>query len=370
MLFVGIPLGAMSGRSNLVRDYAALLTRIDDFFIGEFDEEHVTTAAMRAAIDALDDPWSFFMTAEEYERNQDHTLNRYPGIGVTVVFDDEAGYIRVVEVFRGSAAETAGILPGDLILAVDGEDSAGISLPELRGKLRRPIGQSAQIKIERSGGETETVEVVFSHITIIPLSYEMLDDGIGYIRLYNFNAGSADGFIGAVRSLMSQGAVGLIFDMRGNGGGWVTEMTQMLDFLLPEGDIFVAVDASGRETVTTSGPDYLDMPMVVLVDRFSFSGAEYFAAIMSEFGFAQTVGEQTTGKSRMQRVVRLPGGGAINISIAEYLTKNRVSLHDAGGFTPDYTVLLTDEELALFLTDSLEYDPQLQKAIYLLATSK
>ncbi|MCL2227170.1 MAG: S41 family peptidase [Oscillospiraceae bacterium] len=372
VLITGVPfVGLGSSRANYVRDYAALLARIEEYFIGEYEEGEIATAAMRAAVAALGDEWSFFMTQEEFERNQDSTRNRYQGIGVNVISDEATGNIRITNVFSGSAAETAGIISGDMIIEVDGESVTGITLAELRYMLLRPIGESAEIGIEREDGTVETVTVIYSFVYVNPVSFEMLEGLVGYIRLANFHGGSAQHFISAANELIGQGALGFVFDMRGNPGGWVTEMSEILDFLLPEGEIFVAVNRSGMENITMSGPEHVDLPMVVIVDRFSFSGAEYFAAMLREFGFAEIVGEQTTGKSRMQRAVRIPGGGAINISFAEYLTKNRVSLHDEGGVTPDHPVTLTDEERILFLTGNLdkEMDPQLQKALQILAIS-
>jgi len=368
VIFIGYPFGFRDNRADAVREFATLLSRIEEFYIGEYNENEIAVAAMRSAVDALGDEWSFFMTSEEFRRSRDNTQNRYEGIGVTVEFDEETEGMRIVQVFRGSAAETAGIVSGDVIIAVDGESAKNITSAELRDMLRRPIGESALLSVIRADGHDEDITVVFGFVFVEPLSYEMLDDYIGYIRLYNFNYGSARSFITAANELIEQGAQGFIFDMRGNPGGWVVQMTEILNFLLPEGEIFISVDRAGNEQVTFSDDEYIDLPMVVLVDRFSFSGAEYFAALLREFDFAQIVGEQTTGKSRIQRVIELPGGSAVNISFAEYLTKNRVSLHDEGGVVPDYIIELTDEEFSGFIRGILEHedDPQLQKAIELL----
>ena len=145
----------------------------------------------------------------------------------------------------------------------------------------------------------------------------------------------------------------------------MTEMTEILDFLLPEGEIFISVDKSGNEEITMSGPDCVDLPFVVLVDRYSFSAAEYFAATLREYGRAEIVGEQTTGKNRVQSTLLLPGGGAVHISTNRYLTKDRVSLYETGGITPDYPVDLTDEEFSLFAAGELgsDSDAQIQMAL-------
>jgi len=355
-----------------VLEYAALLETIDRVYIGHFDVEEVSAEAMRGAVDALGDRWSYYMTPAEYARFLDRARNRYPGIGVGVDTTVYTEGIKVIFVYKGSAAETAGIIAGDIITGVDGEDIAGTDVNGLRDLLARPIGDTITLRIKREDGTTHELKVVYSYIFIDPVSFELLDGNVGYIRLENFDEGAADRFILAANELIEQGAIAFVYDVRLNGGGRVSEMTKILDYLLPEGEIFVTVDKSGSETITRSGPEMIDLPAVVLVDKNSYSAAEYFAALLSEYDYAQTVGEQTTGKSRMQITLELPGGGALHISSSQYLTKNRVSLHDIGGLTPDHIVTLTDEQAALFAAGELakEDDTQLQKALLLLPPLK
>jgi carboxyl-terminal processing protease len=196
----------------------------------------------------------------------------------------------------------------------------------------------------------------------------MLDGGIGYVIIENFEYGAAEGFIAAVDDLIAQDARAFIYDVRGNGGGTVSEMTKILDYLLPEGEIFIAVDKGGNERVTTSGEGFIDKPAVVLVNRYSFSAAEYFAAMLGEYDYAPSVGEQTTGKNRSQTTHKMSGGGALHISSGMYLTMKRISLYDVGGLTPDYEIDLDEEKFNLLLSGMLpmEDDEQLQYAISLL----
>ena len=355
-------------RSDGSNDFSELLNIIATRYIGAHDIEEVSNTAMRAAVDSLDDRWSFFMTPEEYVSYQASSDNRYTGIGVEVVIDEEIGGIKVMWVYPDSGAEAAGIVIGDIITGVDGESIRGFSLPEVRALLRRPIDDTVLLTVLRVSGAYENLTVVYSVIFTDPVSYEMIADTIGYVSVRNFESGAGDGFINAVNTLIEQGAQSFIYDVRSNNGGKVTEMTQILDFLLPEGEIFISVDRSGEEQITTSDANYLDLPAVVLVNSNSYSAAEYFTAILSEYEYALTVGEQTTGKNRMQNTIALPGGGAVHISTGEYLTKNRVSLYDAGGFTPDYIIPLSDEEHALYRSGELDLrlDPQIKKSLSLL----
>lgn len=361
-------LGVFDGRYAAVSEYADLLKKIDDIYIGEYETADVSAAAMHAAVESLGDRWSYYLTPEEYSIFLDNVNNRYAGIGVGVIIDEESGGMRVTFVYSGSAAETAGIIAGDVITGIDGYDISGMDLDEMKESLSRPVGDSVELTVLRPDGSVAVLSAVYSYIFVDPVYFEMLDGDIGYVRLANFDQGAARSFISALDELTEQGAGAFIFDVRGNGGGRLVEMVEILDHLLPEGDIFVAVDKSGREEVTTSGPDSIDNPIVVLIDRYSFSAAEYFAATLREYDRAALAGEQTTGKNRMQTTVLLRGGGALHISSSQYLTKNRVSLYDAGGITPDYPVELTDEEFDLFISGNLDpqADPQLQKAIALL----
>ena len=353
-----------------VREYRELLEKIDNVYIGHFDVDEVSAAALHAAVEALGDRWSYYMTPVEYANYLDRSNNRFTGIGVGVVVDTETGYIRVQYVIKGSAAETAGLEAGDLITGVDGEDIHGNDIDELRTLLLRPIGETVDLSVLRADGDTQMITVVYSYVFNDPVEFELIGDEIGYVSLSNFDAGSADSFISAVQTLIEQGAEGFIFDVRSNGGGRVTEMTRILDFLLPEGEIFVTVDRSGREESIYSDAKMIDKPAVVLVNSNSFSAAEYFAATLREYGYAEIVGEHTTGKSRMQNNFVFPWGGALHISTSEYLTRNRVRLHDVGGLEPDHTVPLSDEEYMLFVTGRLDKDddPQLQQALLLLLT--
>jgi len=351
-------------------DFIELLDIIDSRFIGSFDIEEIMEAAKRGAVDSLDDDWSYYMNPAEYTQFLASSNNRYSGIGVEVVVDEETGGIKVLGVYRDSGAHLAGIVIGDIIVAVDGESILGLTLSEIREMLRRPIDDTAVIKVLRADGEYYDLTVIYSIVFTDPVSYKMLNGNIGYLILKNFEEGAADRFIHAVNELIGQGAQAIIYDVRSNPGGRVGEVTRILDFLLPEGEIFIAVDRSGIENITTSDASFIDLPAVAIVNSFSYSGAEFFAAMLDEYDYAFTVGEQTTGKNRMQTTIPMTNGGAVHISTGHYLTKNRVSLYDIGGFTPQHLIDMTDEEQTLFFRGELEADedPQILKALSLLSS--
>ena len=363
--YTAFPVSSGEDTQMAVREYIALLDKIEELYIGEFDIERVSEAALRAVVDSLGDRWSFYLTEEEYSSYLISMRNQFTGIGVSVAIHEASGGMEVLFIYRDSPADFAGVLEGDIIIAIDGTSITGFSISDLRDALARPVGETAELELIRASGAMERITVVYDLVFSDPISFEMLDGDIGYIAIANFEGESAKGFIAAIEELLDEGARAFIYDVRNNGGGMVNEMTRMLDYLLPEGEIFVSVDKSGTQSVTMSDAQMLDLPAVVLVDRYSFSAAEYFAATLREYDYAEIVGEQTTGKSRSQSTVLMPSGGALHISTGQYFTKNRVALYDVGGLVPDHLHSLQDKDFGLFIRGNLakEDDTQLQLAL-------
>ena len=354
----------VSQRSN----FDELLKVVDNRFIGAFDLNELEIIAMRAAIDALDDDWSYYMSPDEYADFLENSNNQYHGIGVEVVLDEITEGMKVLRVYKDSGADKAGILANDIVTAVDGESILGLTLTEIRNMLRRELGDTAVVTVMREDGTYHDLTVIYNLVFTDPVIYKMIDNNIGYVLLRNFEEGAGDRFISAVNELIENGAAAFIYDVRSNNGGRVGEVTKILDFLLPEGEIFISVDRSGVENITWSDAEFIDLPAVVLVNSFSYSGAEFFAAMLYEYEYATTVGEQTTGKNRMQTTIPLSNGGAVHISTGHYLTKNRISLFDTDGFTPDYIVTLDEDKIVQLNRGELDpdSDPQLHKALSLL----
>jgi carboxyl-terminal processing protease len=351
-----------------LRTYFELRKNIEELYIGDYDSKEVSQAALSATVESLGDTWSYYLSPEEYEEYINTSNNQYAGIGISVIEDEATGGIKIKMVYPGSAAEQAGLKAGDVIMAVDGTDVTKMEFYDATDLIGGEIGDTVTLTILDAEGSTRDVEVVYSLIDTNPVSYELLEGGIGYIAIEDFESSAADEFIAAAEELMSQGAKSFVFDVRNNGGGRVTELKRMLDYLLPEGEIFIAIGKNGAESIAESDAACIEMPAVVLVNNYSFSAAEYFAAVLGEYDYATVVGQQTTGKNRSQVTVELPDGGALHISSGEYVTPNRVSLYDQGGLTPDVEITMTDEQYGLLYNEQLlkEDDIQLQKAIELL----
>lgn len=324
------------------RRYVEIEKIIDDNYIGDADYNELYNAAAAAMVKSIGDKWSYFMNAEEYEAYKLSSSNEYSGIGVSVKVNS-SGEFEVFSVEESSPAANAGIAVGDIITAIDGEDVSDKTLEDVSLLIRSKVNKDFPMTLE-SGGDTKTVTVACEIIYKNPVSSRLLDGNIGYIKISNFEAGSSENTKKAIEQLLQTGATSFIFDVRNNPGGLLTELVDLLDYILPEGDLFISVDKSGKETVQTSDKVSLKNKMIVLVDGNSYSAAEFFAAALQEYNWATVVGEQTTGKARSQITLELSDGSAVHISTHKYLTPNRVDLAEAGGVTPDIAVAQDDEK--------------------------
>lgn len=327
--------------------FMQLQSVIDRVYVGEADSEELSDLAYTAMIDALGDRWSYYMTAEEYESYRQDKTNHYVGIGITLQ-KTEAG-LHIIAVAKDSPAERAGIPADSYLVEVNGlrltdEDASAVST-----MIRQDPDHVALVVADRDGNET-AYSLVMETIYNNPVSYERMDD-VGYIKIENFDDTMAEEAIKAVEALRADGVEALVFDVRNNGGGYLTELCELLDYLLPEGEIFVSVDESGKEKITKSDARCIELPMAVLVNENSYSAAEFFAAALGEYDAAEIVGAPTTGKSRSQTNVVLIDGSAVHISSKRYLTPNRMDLTEQGGLVPDLEVA------------NGENDPQLAAAL-------
>lgn len=346
------------------------LALINTRFVGEYEKDGVTDAAMSGMVAGLNDRWSYYLNPESYAANQERRQNQYVGIGVTVSYEDERGLL-VTIVNEGGPAEKAGLQAGDIIISAEGTSLAGEARYEGVNLIQGEAGTPVSLGIMAADGTERTVEVAREKLETNPVEYEMLDGNVGYIQVKNFYRRSADGVKAAVDDLVGQGAVSLVFDMRNNGGGYLDELTEMLDYLLPEGPIFRSRDRAGNEQVTNSDVHCIDLPMATLVNKSTYSAAEFFGAELQEWGVGVIVGEETTGKGYSQQTYPLPGGGGLGISTGAYFTGQGTSLIGTG-VTLDQECVLTDEENALLKAGKLPRgdDAPLQAAIKLLEEKK
>lgn len=336
---------------------------IETYFIDDYDEDTLADGAASGMVDATGDEWSYYLSTDEVAAYEESMANAYVGVGITITEDAEAGGMRVEEVVSGGPAEEAGIRAGDLLLAVEGEDVLTLGIDGTRNLVRGEEGTRVNMHFSRNGTEYD-VSVERRSIETPVVTGELLDENIGYIKIDNFDERSAAETIAFVKDLIGQGAEALLFDVRFNPGGYADELVKVLDYLLPEGDLFRSVDYAGREEVDTSDASCVELPMAVLVNEDSYSAAEFFAAALQEYEWATIVGSQTYGKGNFQTAFYLSDGSMVNLSIGKYYTPNGKSLSETG-VTPDVVVDLDDEQYALLYYNALEQadDPQFQAAI-------
>lgn len=351
------------GRTAVQNKTAEVDAYLDTFFIDDYEEAALADAAASAMVEATGDRWSYYLSAAEKSTYDEQMQNAYVGIGVTISTQEDAGGLRIEAVTAGGPAAEAGLLPGDIITAVGGEDALTLGMTEVRTRVRGEEGTFVTLTIARDGTEFD-VSVERRSIQTVVAEGRMLDDSIGYVKINNFDTRCYDETAAAIDDLLAQGARALIFDVRNNGGGYKDELCKVLDKLLPEGDLFRSRDYKGREQVDTSDAACIELPMAVLVNEDSYSAAEFFAAALQEYEWATVVGTKTCGKGNFQSAFTLSDGSMLNLSIGKYFTPNGRSLTDIG-VTPDVTVELSDADAALLRYGRLsaENDAQLQAAI-------
>lgn len=323
--------------------YVEIEKIINENYIGSVDDDTLFNAAASAMVRSIDDKWSYYMSPEEYAAYKLTSSNEYAGIGISVKQND-SGDFEIFSVDSGTPAEAAGLTAGQLIVSVDGQPVADMTLSEMQELIRSKLNKDFPMVVSDKKGNEVSVTVACEIIYKDPVSSRMLDGNIGYIKITNFEAGSSEGTINAIERLAAEGATSFIFDVRNNPGGLLSELVSLLDYLLPDGDLFISVDKQGNETVKTSDKICLSSKMAVLVNANTYSAAEFFAAALQEYDWATIVGENTTGKARSQITLELSNGGAVHISTHKYLTPDRVDLSEVGGIKPDIEAVNTNED--------------------------
>ena len=317
--------------------YIEIKDVVEEQYIDEVSRQTLGDYAASAMVYGLADKWSYYMSADEYKTYQLNSANEYSGIGMSIMKQDD-GSFQVVSVNADSPTGLAGLGAGDVITAVDGEDITSMSLDEARKLIRSKMNGKFTLGL----GRKNSIEVDCSSVYQSAVNYRLEKTEAGYIQILNFEAGSGDDAIAAVEDLLNQGAVALCIDLRGNPGGLDTECAKFLDYLLPNGTLFIETDKQGNEKVTTSDGMCIQLPMCVLVNAETFGEAEVCAAVLQEYQWATVLGEATTGKTRTQETIPLEDGSALRLSTGTYLTGNRTDISAKGGVVPDLILYNSD----------------------------
>lgn len=339
---------------------------IQERYIGEADGEAMEDAAAAAMVKATGDRWSYYIPASQYEAHKEQSENAYVGIGITIQQAEDGSGFLIVMVNQNGPAQEAGVQVNDLLIAVEDQDVREMTADQVRELIRGEAGTKVSLTVMRQG-EHQTLAVERSRIESAVATGQMLADGIGLVKISNFDERCASESIAAVQKLQQEGAKKIIFDVRNNPGGYAEELVKLLDYLLPEGDLFRSVSYDGTEMVDTSDADCLDMPMAVLINGSSYSAAEFFAAALQEYQAATIVGEPTVGKGVYQTTISLGDGSAVALSTGKYFTPKGNSLTDVG-VIPDVRVDVDEETAEKIYYGTLGYadDLQIQAAIQVL----
>ena len=341
-----------------------IVALLNEVYVDGYDTDKLGDYLAQAAVAATGDRWSYYVSAEDYDAFVESNENAYVGIGVTVESsDDLTDGVQITKVTPNSPAEEAGIEADDRIYAVEGETVESLGLDETKNRIRGEEGTEVTLTILR-GEKKFDVTVKRASVEVEVVKYSMLDGSIGYIKINNFEANSADRTIEAIDTLREQGAKALVFDLRFNPGGRKDELVRVLDDLLPEGPLFRSVDYKGNESVDYSDADCVELPMAVLVNGDSYSAAEFFAAALQEYDWATVVGTKTCGKANYQQTFRLSDGSAVAVSTGHYQTPHGVTLANVG-VTPDEIVEVDNKTYLELYKEAVAVkdDAQLQAAI-------
>ena len=328
----------------------------------ETDSQSLTTGAIRGMLGSLNDPYTFYYTQEELQKTQEEDSGMYHGVGMLLT-STEDGSISVLRVFRDSPAEQAGVQPGDRILAVDGtavSATTSLGLSEVISQIRSGDGESVQLQLQRDS-ETLEVSIVFSDVTINYVEYQILDGDIGYLSLYQFVGNDVEGFSEALSAFREADVRGMIVDLRSNPGGYLDDVVEICDMLLPQGLIVYTEDRQMRRQEFYADEEYWDIPLAVLVNEHSASASEIFAAAIQEAQRGLIVGEKTYGKGVVQTLYTFPEGDGVQLTTSAYYTASGTSIHGTG-VTPDIQAPTTDALVSFYAPDP-KNDSQLATAL-------
>ncbi len=328
-----------------------------DFYGDLPDAQEMTYDAINGVISGLDDDYTAFLDPEMAAIVREDMSGSFEGIGAVVNMNDD-GQLEIVRAFEGKPAERAGLKPGDIVLAVGDTAIEEMSIFEAVALIRGPAGSVARLTIKREGEEPFVVEVIREEIEMPIVESKMLDDGIAYLKLYEFNAHATSKLKLSLQSLLAEEPKGLILDLRDNPGGFLNVAVEIGSQFIDEGSILVEKLKNGqdRDYPAQSGGLATELPLVTLVNGGTASASEIVAGAIQDADRGILIGEQTLGKGSVQLSHHLSDGSELRVTIARWFTPDGRAIHGEG-LRPDIQVERTKEDI------EVGRDPQLQRAI-------
>ena len=338
----------------------------ENYALDMVDEQTMENGIYQGMVDSLNDPYSEYFSAEEMQEQKDKMDGVYYGIGAYVRYDEEVGFARLGEIFADSPAQECGLQEGDLIVKVDGQYTRDMSLDEVVSLIKGEEGTTVMLTIMREG-ETEMreVEAERREVPKQTVTYKMLDDGIAYIRISEFDKVTVEQFTDALAMAKGSEMLGLILDLRDNPGGNLSAVIDVARKMLPKGLVVYTEDKAGnRQDYSCDGENELTVPMVVLVNGGSASASEVLAGAIKDYGKGKLLGTTTFGKGIVQKYLSISDGSAVKLTTSKYYTPKGNNIHGIG--------IEPDEELEMDYERYLEegYDNQLERAKEILVTGE
>lgn len=331
-------------------------------YVGEIDEKTLMDSISEGYVSGIQDRYAAYYSVESTNTSDMISSGQLIGIGASVNAD-ASGYLRVTSVYSDSPASAAGLQKNDLILKIDDQDIRSLDFTKSRELLYGEAGTSVILTIRRDNADSQ-LEIVRKNYTVPVVSMTMMESN-AYIRLYDFTPDSIATFKNTVDQAVADGATGIIFDLRGNTSGDLDSAAEMLDKLLPSGDIYsLTYKNQLTELKKTSDEDHVSLPMTVLVNSSTASAAELFAADLRDYNMAKLVGNTTAGKGVAQTKYTLKDGSSIYLSNA-YFNPAVTENFNGTGLTPDHDVSLSADQQKSYDNGQLteDSDAQLIKAV-------
>lgn len=327
------------------------------YYLDEVETQDLREGAYEGMVNALGDVYSVYYTPEETEEIFNQSEGVYYGIGAYCQLDSVTGYVKITGTIKGTPAEEAGLMAGDLIYMVEEEDMAGLDVTQVVMKIKGEEGTKVHLTLVRDGAYVEA-DVERRKIESPTVEYQMLEDQMGYVQLSEFDDVTVKQFQEALEALKTENAQGMILDLRGNPGGNLDTVVEIADMLLDEGMIVYIEDKSGsrQEYFAKDGMDW-ELPIVVLVDGNSASASEVLSGALKDHERATLVGTTTYGKGIVQSLRSLKDGSSLKLTVSAYYTPNGINVHGTG-IEPDITEPFDAE---LYYGED-QIDNQLEKA--------
>ena len=340
---------------------------IDEEFLYEKDSSRLAEGLYAGLLYGLGDPYAAYYTAEEYAEETKYNDGSFMGVGITITQDAKNSSIVVAEVFEDSPAEEAGVLADDVIREVNGQDAKEMTTSDVVLAIRGSDGE-AVLKVYRPSEDEElTLNIPLRQVEIKSVEYQMLEDGVGYLKIREFSTSTPGQYEKAMEALRGGGMTKLVVDLRNNPGGMLNSVCDIMRDILPKGLILYTEDKWGKQvTYECDGEHQLDIPLAVLINGDSASASEIFAGAVKDHGVGTLVGETTFGKGIVQSLTQLPDGSAVKMTTEQYFTPGGNAIQGVG-VSPDIEVGPgEDDDPEAFP----EKDAQLQAAIEVLSRGK